>query len=110
MKKVNPFYKTTAWLKFRAFILVRDNYLCQHCLRKKRLRTANIVHHKKPIELFPERALEPDNCESVCPSCHNKEHPERGGGNRKKKKSEKRLGKVRVIKAEANPNIIPPLP
>lgn len=101
MKKVNPFYKSAAWLKCRAFVLIRDNYLCQTCLRNKRLTPANTVHHKIPLEEAPELALNPDNLESICPSCHNKEHPEKGGG---KKEPEKKRN-VRVIKVQANEEV-----
>ncbi|CAN7654949.1 HNH endonuclease signature motif containing protein [Paenibacillus sp. LjRoot153] len=98
-KQVNPFYKSSAWLKCRVFALTRDNHLCQPCLRKKRLTPATIVHHINPFEEFLELALEPDNLESVCASCHNKEHPEKGGGGKKKEQSKR---KAVVVKSEAN--------
>lgn len=101
MKKVNPFYKSAAWLKCRAFVLIRDNYLCQPCLRNKRLTPANTVHHIVSLEEAPELALDPDNLESICPSCHNKEHPEKGSG---KKEPEKKR-KVRVIQVQANEEV-----
>ncbi|MFC0853114.1 HNH endonuclease [Halalkalibacter oceani] len=97
-KQVNPFYKSTAWLKFRELALLRDNHLCQPCLRQKRITPANTVHHIKPIEDFPELALTLDNVESICPPCHNREHPEKGGGHKKKRKK-----KVRVIEMKENP-------
>ncbi|WP_246053938.1 HNH endonuclease signature motif containing protein [Paenibacillus anaericanus] len=99
MKKVNPFYKTTAWKKCRIVILERDHYLCQPCLKKGIITTANTVHHIKSLEDYPELALDEDNLESICPTCHNKEHPEKGGG--KKKEPEKKRRAV-IVKAEAN--------
>lgn len=98
MKKVNPFYKTTAWLKCREAILIRDHYLCQPCLRKGRVTTANTVHHIKPLEDYPELALDEENLESICPSCHNKEHPEKAG----KKNEAKKKRKARIVSVEAN--------
>ncbi|WP_370001246.1 HNH endonuclease [Paenibacillus sp. RC84] len=98
MKKVNPFYKTAAWLKCREVALIRDNYLCQSCLKNDRLVSAEIVHHIKELERYPELGLTLANLESVCASCHNKLHPEKGRG----KKSERNERKATVIEVKAN--------
>ena len=79
-KKTNPFYLSKAWRELRAYCLARDHYLCVPCMRRKRITPAAMVHHKKPIEEYPELALNPDNCESQCAACHNREHPEKAGG------------------------------
>ncbi|MBM7681958.1 5-methylcytosine-specific restriction endonuclease McrA [Pullulanibacillus pueri] len=47
----------------------------------------------------PDLALDINNLETICPSCHNKEHPEKGGGKRKKKM------KIKVHKEMGNPDI-----
>lgn len=101
MKQVDPFYKSEAWIKCREDILIRDNHLCQPCFRKKKLTPANIVHHIKPLKEFPELALDPDNLESICASCHNKEHPEKG---RRQREPEKKR-KARIVKVEANEEV-----
>jgi len=75
----NPLYHTAVWQKVRAVVLIRDNYLCQRCLRSKRISVANTVHHIKPLEEYPKLALEITNLESLCAACHNKEHPEKHG-------------------------------
>ncbi|MEC0248899.1 HNH endonuclease signature motif containing protein [Paenibacillus chitinolyticus] len=98
MKKVNPFYKTAAWLKCREVALIRDNYLCQPCFKDGRLVSAEIVHHIKELERYPELGLTLDNLESVCASCHNKLHPEKGKGNRPEPKKRK----ATVIEVKAN--------
>ncbi|MGW9126265.1 HNH endonuclease [Paenibacillus chitinolyticus] len=98
MKKVNPFYKSVSWLKCRETALIRDHYLCRPCLRNERLTSAEIVHHIKELERYPELGLTLDNLESVCASCHNKLHPEKGKGN----KPELKKRKVRVIEVKAN--------
>lgn len=72
------FYKSVAWQKARELALVRDSYMCQKCLRNKRVTKANVVHHIKELRDYPNLALELDNLESLCHSCHNKEHPEKG--------------------------------
>jgi len=100
MKKVDPFYKSKEWRKCREVILRRDKYLCQPCLRKEKLETANIVHHIKPREDYPELALDEENLESVCAACHNKEHPEKG---RSKKQEPQRKRRATVLKVEPNP-------
>ncbi|MED1786498.1 HNH endonuclease signature motif containing protein [Brevibacillus laterosporus] len=102
MKQTKPFYNSVAWKKCRAFVLLRDNCLCQQCLKKKKLTQANTVHHIVALEEAPDLALDPDNLESICPSCHNKEHPEKGS--RKTRKSKKK--QIRVIKSMTNEEVI----
>jgi 5-methylcytosine-specific restriction enzyme A len=75
----NKFYNTKAWKKKRLYILNRDGYLCQECRKYGRNTEAKIVHHIIEVEDQPELKLKNDNLISVCPSCHNKEHPEKGG-------------------------------
>ncbi|WP_091839815.1 HNH endonuclease [Marininema halotolerans] len=99
-KKADPFYKSTAWKKCRETILTRDHYLCQPCLRRGKLTTANTAHHIKPLAKAPDLALDEDNLESICPTCHNQEHPERAKRKKDEKKKEKR--RARVIKIEGN--------
>ena len=73
-KKADPFYRGRAWKQIRIHVLQRDCYLCQVCRR----RWANTVHHVLPRKDYPEKALDPDNLEAICQSCHNQEHPEKG--------------------------------
>jgi|SRR5699024_3519179 len=80
------FYRSKDWLYIREQALKRDNYECQQCKRDglvkidskkeegKRKKVILNVHHKKEIETHPELALELDNLETVCVSCHNKIH------------------------------------
>ncbi len=73
--KKQGFYHWPAWRQLRTMALHRDHYLCQECLRKKRIRRATEVHHVKPIADFPELALELDNLESLCWNCHEETKP-----------------------------------
>lgn len=41
----DPLYRTSAWEQVRLFVLARDNFLCQICLREHRLSPADTVHH-----------------------------------------------------------------
>lgn len=84
-KEADPFYHTALWLHVRALALERDHYICQICLqawrdgqRDTRPRTATTVHHVIPRKERPDLALCLDNLQSVCPKCHNGEHPEKG--------------------------------
>lgn len=48
------------------------------------MRPAQVVHHIKHVDEFPELAYTDSNLESLCMACHNKAHPEKatkiGGG------------------------------
>lgn len=85
-KKADPFYLSPAWRAAREQALLRDQYICQECLRRFRAGTlakarparAEMVHHIIPRALAPERALDLNNLESLCGACHNQKHPERG--------------------------------
>lgn len=59
-------------------ILKRDGYQCVECKKYGRLRPAAVVHHIKELEDYPELALSDSNLVSLCLSCHNKQHPEKG--------------------------------
>jgi len=74
-----PFYNSARWKRKRAYILSRDKYLCQECKKYGKNIEAKIVHHIIEIEDDPDLKLKDDNLVSVCRSCHNKIHPEKGG-------------------------------
>lgn len=76
---LDDFYNSTKWKKKRKAILARDGYLCQICKRYGRRTPAEIVHHIKHLDEYPELALDSKNLISVCSKCHNKLHPEKGG-------------------------------
>ncbi len=79
-------YKSRRWDKVRRIVLIRDNYLCQVCLRRGLVTPANTVHHKVELRKDISKAFDLDNLESICPSCHNKEHPERNSKDKSKVK------------------------
>ena len=85
---IGKFYKSRVWLKVRQTILMRDNYLCQHCGKP-----ATEVHHIKHLTEDnvndPNISLNPDNLVSLCWVCHRREH-----------KGEDGFGRIRE---EANP-------
>ncbi|MTI95192.1 MAG: HNH endonuclease [Firmicutes bacterium] len=74
-KKAKAFYQSKEWKGpggARQRALVRDNHICQECLRHGRLTKAVTVHHIKPLLEFWELRLELSNLESVCLPCHNR--------------------------------------
>ncbi|AFD22319.1 HNH endonuclease [Staphylococcus phage StB20] len=74
-REYTAFYNSTQWRKLRQQVLMRDNYLCQHCLSKGIVNDKNlIVHHKIELKRDWSKRLDMDNLEVVCFSCHNKIH------------------------------------
>ena len=72
------FYQSGKWKRKRERILRRDKYTCQICKRYGRIREATIVHHKIEYEDDPSLGLVDSNLVSVCKSCHEMLHPEKG--------------------------------
>lgn len=73
-QEAKSFYRSKSWLMCRHHILVRDNYLCQWCLKDRRIVPADVVHHIKELEDYPELALTASNLESLCHACHTRHH------------------------------------
>lgn len=73
-------YMSTRWIKKKAQILKRDGYQCRECRRYGRKREAEIVHHIKHVDEYPELAYDDNNLVSLCMACHNKAHPEKAKG------------------------------
>lgn len=68
------FYQSSAWAKARELALKRDNYLCVECLKAKRIRKADVVHHIIEVKDDFTKALTLDNLESLCHAHHNGIH------------------------------------
>ena len=68
--KYNKFYWTQKWRKLREYVLCRDNYLCQDCLKNKKVTEATEVHHIEKIRKAWDKRYDPDNCISLCNGCH----------------------------------------
>lgn len=69
-KKAQEFYNSFEWQQLRVFVLNRDNYLCRECFKQKRIARATHVDHIIPIAERWDLRLDPDNCQSLCVSCH----------------------------------------
>lgn len=98
------FYRNPAWLKMRQIALSRDNGLCVRCLKNKRIVKADVVHHIVHLTQDFSKALQLDNLECLCHSCHNKEHDEKGYGD---KQSLFKKNIRRGLKFDEDGNVIP---
>ena len=74
------FYQSKRWRFLRSLVLRRDRYRCVQC-------NANIsgpgqarVDHIKPVRTHPNLAYDIANLRSLCPSCDNQAHREKGQG------------------------------
>lgn len=69
------FYQTHTWRKKRKEILERDNNECQVNKARGKVETGKlIVHHIKPLEYFPELAMDNFNLITVSHTVHNQIH------------------------------------
>ncbi len=73
-EKIKEFYHSREWKLFREQILIRDNYLCQECLKENIITQAGIVHHIVEVRHDYHKRLIKDNCMSICKNCHNSIH------------------------------------
>ena len=71
------FYNSTPWKRVRSLKLSRDP-LCEPCKREGRTMAATTVHHKLPLTERPDLALDLENLESICASCHSRHHASEG--------------------------------
>ncbi|MCY8074263.1 HNH endonuclease [Bacillus haynesii] len=76
-KTITSFYKSTEWKRTRELVLLRDNRLCQRCLREHRFTHADMVHHIVEVKQDWSKRLDLSNLESLCNACHNKVHGDR---------------------------------
>lgn len=74
MKVANLFYKSKQWERKRENVLKRDRYECRECKRYGKVTGAQMVHHVKPFEQYPELKLENNNLISLCNKCHGSMH------------------------------------
>jgi len=72
-KKNDPcarLYRTTAWFRFRWFVLNR-NPICQRIVKGEQCReSATVVHHLLSPRQRPDLFLDPANVLCLCAGCH----------------------------------------
>jgi 5-methylcytosine-specific restriction protein A len=77
-REAKAFYHTTRWLRTRRIKLAMVPY-CERCMQDDRLTPATVVHHLQELADHPELAVDLDNLQSLCASCHSKWHAGAGG-------------------------------
>jgi 5-methylcytosine-specific restriction enzyme A len=79
-RRANGFYDTPEWKALRLAILKRDHFRCVICgISVSRPGQAH-CDHIQAISTHPHLALQPSNLRTLCVSCHNRSHRERGKG------------------------------
>lgn len=102
----DEFYHSNEWKEVRQAVLERDHYLCQICKRHGVVRQATTVHHLIPLRTDYSKRLEMDNLETICQSCHNKEHNERSKRLSQKKLKNKIQKRNDIISFSANEDLL----
>lgn len=93
-KAGKSFYKTYAWVSFRARVMKKKKYRCELCWNGgidgkgvRKYKRAVVLHHKKHLKDCPDLALTESNMEALCEDCHKLRHPEvyeRGGDHKER--------------------------
>lgn len=78
--RVHEFYNSPLWKRKKKEILKGQHYECQRCKARGKYTPARTVHHKKYLRRRPDLALEDDNLEAICDSCHYDEHHKEKSG------------------------------
>jgi 5-methylcytosine-specific restriction enzyme A len=76
---VDSLYTSAAWRAMRLVVLRRDGYRCVVCRISVAGKGQARVDHIIRVEDGGAR-LDPANCRSLCPSCDNQAHREKGSG------------------------------
>ncbi len=72
------FYNSNAWKECRDVYFRKVGGLCEKCKARGLIVPAEIVHHKIHLDAEkvkdPSIALNPENLEALCRTCHGEEH------------------------------------
>lgn len=85
MSNADAFYHQKRHRQWREKVLKRAGYLCEICKRYGRKDkdgmpiAAKVAHHIKHADTHPELRYVVANGRALCESCHNEQHPEKGG-------------------------------
>ncbi|GAA0115279.1 HNH endonuclease [Clostridium senegalense] len=73
-RKNKEVYKDKKWDKTKEVVINRDKCLCRICLKNKRIKPKDLVHHIIEVEENKKLIYEPSNLVCVCDSCHRETH------------------------------------
>lgn len=69
---IQSFYNSTRWRRLSKQVKLRDDYMCQECLRNGSYTTADVTDHIIEVKDDWERRWDVSNMESLCHECHNR--------------------------------------
>jgi 5-methylcytosine-specific restriction endonuclease McrA len=76
VKKADPFYLSKEWEAVRKQVIKRDKWKCNtcgvKCLGKAKNKPSPHVDHIIELKLAPSKALDPQNLQLLCSSCHSR--------------------------------------
>lgn len=72
--EIDKFYSSKQWQDLRAYVLARDNYLCQDCLKQGMITDARHVHHIDTVLKAWDKRFDEDNLISLCKEHHDMRH------------------------------------
>lgn len=76
----DPFYKSREWFEARGRALARDGYCCVNCGKSVREKGAARVDHIQPLKARWDLRVTLSNLRTLCASCDNARHSEKGAG------------------------------
>lgn len=86
MSKINKatgFYNSQAWKDTRQSYKRSVGYLCERCMKRGIIASADVVHHRVPLTEDTVNdlnlSLNWDNLEALCTKCHAEVHAEING-------------------------------
>ena len=80
VKRPQPFYYSKRWRYVRRLVLLRDHYRCVKCNADVSGPGQARVDHIKPRLSHPHLAYDMANLRSLCATCDNQSHAEKGHG------------------------------
>ena len=69
---IRAFYADTRWHKLSEQVKLRDDYMCQECLRNGFYTVGNVSDHIIEVRDDWDRRWDINNLQTLCVKCHNK--------------------------------------
>lgn len=80
LSEATGFYKSQAWKQTSKDYKRSVGYLCERCMKRGIIATADIVHHRVPLTMETVNdlnlSLNWDNLQALCRKCHGEVHKE----------------------------------
>ena len=69
---IRAFYADTRWHKLSEQVKLRDDYMCQECLRNGFYTVGNVSDHIIEVKDDWDRRWDMNNLQTLCVKCHNR--------------------------------------